>query len=448
MKNLVWLMIIIILSGFVFAEGVSRVGSTGAIGGDNSTDVDKPKIQPRMNSGAAANPVHPGKPKLHASSVKDRVNVRASGANIGITPQRAKTFLENKGINVTNLSKDDVKKFAAIKNLNITKEQIVERLKNMNVKKVNVKEFLSKRNISQDDLKHAKDKFKTKAQKSLNTREKFNVGKEKVEVNLGKLKECNNSESEECILLKEEMMVLAKEMTQGAIDTALTHLEKMTSYVESSETLNEEIIGRIKTHLDDYMVRLSELTGELELTRSKDEVKNIAKEVKSIISKMRGFGSRAEMQEKKSNALSIVRNAEYTGLHLQCILDKLEESDIDVADLKVDLDEFYNYIETVKPIVDSIRNKVGEDLTNITDEIDVEVEETMNEVNGEISEQVKMAHEEIKKAQDLLITMKKAIMELDTDKVAFQACKMADKVEVVVNENGEETLVSVAEEVA
>ncbi|MDP4012417.1 MAG: hypothetical protein Q8R00_02320 [Candidatus Nanoarchaeia archaeon] len=297
-------------------------------------------------------------------------------------------------------------------------EKDLERLSRVQAKKEEHKEDVDALRTKENFRKFDKELQKARVittEKFERARSKFNEATDEYKEALGNyekargkatklkdvLKECEDSDTEECKLKLSEHKVQTKEFLLHAADVILAQLEKMKSRIESSEDLSEEEASKMLERINSRMEEIREARAaveDLNADSSREQIKQAAEKIRKAWANIKHDVKKDVEEVVNSRVAGIIVRSKHLETKLHRMLEKMAEEGTDtsqveslVADFNAAIDEASKYYDQSLESLKAFKGEKDADLVR------------------EAHDLRKKAHESLVKANSILKDIHKAL---------------------------------------
>ena len=274
----------------------------------------------------------------------------------------------------------------------ILKEQIQKRLATAVANSESFKLRKVADSVKQE-LKAESDKAVKSFQNSLIKAENFRV---KLGLNRDKLNECKKDyNSTTCVQLRNQSVSDAKDYLYNLIDSLTSHLNSVKAQLNSSETLDQQVLNDRITNINNLLTKLADLKTKIQSTSVKEDLVSYSKELKDLLNDAKSLSSLSTETIRAGRVGEIVQRAESLEAQLARIQDKYGQNITNNAQLSTLITQFNDKITDA-------RQKYNQSL----DKFNQAKDETNSSTNHDLIQQghdlLMKANQDLKDAHDLL----------------------------------------------
>ena len=312
-------------------------------------------------------------------------------SKIGSAEQFMEKLSEEQNNIFLHLSRAQQKGILAMDN-----ESALQVMEKFSLKLVNKSLMFKKRVIAQEKLRIAENNYLKAKQNYLMAMNSYKEAKGLLLQEKKMLKQCTDSETEECIQFRERAESHSREMIVNSANMMIEHLNKIKEKVNSSEEIDEGRAEEIISEINDYTSELEDAIAQAEAAETKDEIKEVAKTVSKLWIGIRDREKLHAASVVKARVWGIIKRSEHLEQRLFSTLAKMEEQGINVTEIDLKVDEFSGKI-------DEARIKY-ENAQELMDGAYLEEDkENLKEIVDEAKQLINEAHELLKEAHTLLV---------------------------------------------
>ncbi|MFH1440145.1 MAG: hypothetical protein ABIG89_06250 [Candidatus Woesearchaeota archaeon] len=265
-----------------------------------------------------------------------------------------------------------------------------------------------KRKISKEKLAEAKDRY-LKAKDAY--KDNFKEAKEKRERFLELKKEKASDE---------EMLVAAKDYLNHKIDLVISHFEKVKERVQSSENIAEERVQEETDNLNENIATLEEMKTSVDAAESKEDIKEIASELKNFWGKFRSSVKGYALGLINEKIKGVIVNGNDLEKKLDMMLNGVELRGLEITDeLDAKIDKFSGNIERARQSYQESTELLAKakELRKNNEDVADEIKEEYKGLVEQSKEKMMESKRFIKDAHDLLKDIIKELKEANKGKL-------------------------------
>jgi len=309
--------------------------------------------------------------------------------------ESAEQFIERLSENQTNiflhLSRAQQKGILVMEN-----ESALQAMEKFSLKLVNKSLMFKKRLIAQEKLKIAENNYVKAKQNYLMAMNSYKEAKGLFIQEKEMLKQCIDSETEQCIQFRERAENHSREMIINSANMIIEHLNKIKEKVNSSEEMDDERAEEIISEINGYISELEDAIAQAEAAETKAEIKEAAKTVSKLWIRIRNRERLHAASVVKARIWGIIKRSEHLEQRLDSTLAKMEEQGINVTEIDLKVDEFSEKIEQAKSKYEQAQDLID----GVYFEED---KEKLKEIVDQAKQLIDEAHELLKEAHTLLV---------------------------------------------
>ena len=250
--------------------------------------------------------------------------------------------------------------------------------------------------LTLQNFQTAKQKFETATNKYQESKLKFSQTKERI-------RECEETDSEECIALGEEVKERAREQIGNTADMILEHLEKVKSKVESNEDLSEEESAEIIAKLDEEIAAIEDAKSTIESSEDKEDVIEAAKKLKRVWVRVKERAKEHVGRIVNARIGGIIVKSKHLEVKLERILTRMAEKGLDTSGVESLVDEFNTKLDEAKTHYETAVDKFNE--AKAEDEPNAEI---IKEAQSYMEEAKEALQDAQKILRDIVLAIKQA----------------------------------------
>ena len=221
-----------------------------------------------------------------------------------------------------------------------------------------------------------------------------------------KTKECEDNENATCNQNRKEIEERAKEHLLNIADMILEHLNKLKAKVEENEDLSEEEANEIIAKIDEEIAEVEEVKSVIETSDSKEEIKEAAKTLKRIWSKIKLNAKVHAGRVVNARIGGIIVKSDHLSVKLEKILERMESKGKNTTSIQPLIDKFNS-------LIDEAKIKYNESIAKFKEAKESDPPNTT--LIREAQESMKEAHKLLQDAQKKLRDIVKSIKQSDGD---------------------------------
>ncbi len=317
----------------------------------------------------------------------------AAGANdfvAGLAPEKARIFMQ--------LSRAEQKRILEQK-----KEGLLDNYRLISAKK---DELFKKRLIAKNRMIELEQKYQKARGRFLELVQAHNRKRMAWLEAKDALKEaCKDPESQECRDAEAEAIEKAREFLSNSIERAAEHLNQILARVQASEGLTEEEAQDIEDDITQALDKLDSLKEELESASSKEEIKDIARQLDAMWARFEFRVAAHAAHSFNARVRVIIKQTERMEGQFDCAIALIEEEGIETGELEDLVDAFSIQVAEAKASYEKAKDVYHEimdmDWENERDEIRKKAKE--------MQDHVKDAHADLREAHKTLTDIYRAI---------------------------------------
>ena len=275
-------------------------------------------------------------------------------------------------------------------------ESVLQAMEKFSLKLVNKSLMFKKRLIAQEKLKIAENNYMKAKQNYLMAMNSYKEAKGLLLQEKEMLKQCTDSDTEECIQFRERAENHSREMIVNSANMMIEHLNKIKEKVNSSEEMDEDRAEEIISEINGYISELEDAIAQAEAAETKDEIKEAAKTVSKLWIRIRNRERLHAASVVKARVWGIIKRSEHLEKRLDQTVAKMEEQGINIEDINAKVDEFSEKIEQAK-------NKYEQAQDLMDGAYFEEDKENLKEIVDEAKQLIDQTHELLKEAHTLLV---------------------------------------------
>lgn len=207
------------------------------------------------------------------------------------------------------------------------------------------------RKINQNLVKRyteIRDKFTKAKQLQVEAKEDF------VQTRL-RLKECEGSDTAECVQVRESIETKARNFLGNSADAIITHLEKIKNKIQTNTRLTEEEVNELVSEIDAKIQKLEDAKAESETAETKEGIVEAAKTINAAWKPVKTRSLYWAGRLINSRMGGIVEKMEHLEERLKRTLERMEESGKDTSEIDPLIDEFHSLLTSAKDNFDSAK---------------------------------------------------------------------------------------------
>jgi len=379
-KQIISLMIVLLLASMIPASFAKENGQQSNTATANVQQVTAKRLV-NINSGQIA-----AKTEEWRVKTTQRITSKIESAEQfmkGLSEEQNNIFLR--------LSRAQQKGILAMDN-----ESAFQAMEKFSLKLVNKSLMFKKRVIAQEKLKIAENNYMKAKQNYLMAMNSYKEAKGLLLQEKKMLKQCTDSETEECIQLRERAENHSREMIVNSANMMIEHLNKIKEKVNSSEEMDEERAEEIVSEINGYISELENAIAQAEAAETKAEIKEIAKTVSKLWIRIRNRERLHAASVVNAREWGIIKRSEHLEERLDSTLADMEEQGINVAGIDEKVNEFSEKIEQAKSKYEQAQDLM--DTAYLEED-----KENLKRIVDEAKQLIDEAHELLKEANKLLV---------------------------------------------
>lgn len=273
--------------------------------------------------------------ELDEHQIKKIAGIRINGLR-KITSLNEKTIKKLIELDEKQLEKLSVLDRARLKKFSeLIKTDLSKELQKIEIKKVDPNLLFKKRIISQQKIRKAEERFQIAKQELLE------LGKELDNEKKALITAQENGEKK---MVEEH----AKEYLLIAVDAIISHLEKIKNKIQQSQGIDEEeALGLVKD-INLKIKELEDIKSNVESTKTKEEIKNQAKNINSAWKRIRISSEFYVSVLINKKIEETIKRSEQLEKKLESILTEMEESNLNISNIEDMLTEFSEKIDEAR----------------------------------------------------------------------------------------------------
>ena len=275
-------------------------------------------------------------------------------------------------------------------------ESALQAMEKFSLKLVNKSLMFRKRVIAQEKLQVAENNYMKAKQNYLKAMNSYKEAKGLLLQEREMLKECTDSDTEECIQFRESAENHSREMIVNSANMMIEHLNKIKEKVNSSEEMDEERAKEIISEINGYISELEDAIVQAEAAETKDEIKEIAKTVSKLWIRIRNRERLHAASVVNAREWGIIKRSEHLEERLDSTLADMEEQGINITGIDEKVDEFSAKIDEAKSKYEQAQDLMDGAYLE-------EDKENLKEIVDEAKQLINEAHELLKEAHTLLV---------------------------------------------
>jgi len=275
-------------------------------------------------------------------------------------------------------------------------ESALQAMEKFSLKLVNKSLMFKKRLIAQEKLKIAEKNYVKAKQNYLMAMNSYKEAKGLLLQEKKMLRQCTDSDTEECIQLRERAENHSRNMIINSANMIIEHLNKIKEKVESSETMDSERAEEIISEINGYISELENAIAQAESTETKDEIKEAAKTVSKLWIRIRNRERLHAASVVNARVWGIIKKSEHLEKRLDQTVAKMEEQDINVTEINEKIDEFSAKVNESKTKYEQAQDLMDGAYLE-------EDKEKLKEIVDEAKQLINESHELLKEAHTLLV---------------------------------------------
>ncbi|MBS3104754.1 hypothetical protein J4234_00685 [Candidatus Woesearchaeota archaeon] len=261
-------------------------------------------------------------------------------------------------------------------------------------------------------------------------RQRYGVAKEKYQVaRAGMISARSDLRSAVASGDPEAVLSASKDYLTAAADSLINHLEKVKTQAQQNENIAESELATIVSQIDAEIAAINTIKTQIGAAATKEEVKAAAKALQEEWKKLRELARLHASNVVSARVEGIVNEGTVLERRLDRILEKLEQSNIDV-DVSAEVETFSGQIATAKDKRSQAQAKLAEARQLVASGTPASSEEVKALVK-EANQLLKEARDSIKAAHATLRSIVKKIKE------ASPSTDVSEETEVEVTEEPE-----------
>jgi len=379
-KQIISLMIVLLLASMIPASFAKENGQQSNTATANVQQVTAKRL---------AN-INPGQIAAKTEEWRVKTTQRIT-SKIGSAEQFMERLSEEQNNIFLRLSRAQQKGILAMDN-----ESALQAMEKFSLKLVNKSLMFRKRVIAQEKLQVAENNYMKAKQNYLKAMNSYKEAKGLLLQEREMLKECTDSDTEECIQFRESAENHSREMIVNSANMMIEHLNKIKEKVNSSEEMDEERAKEIISEINGYISELEDAIVQAEAAETKDEIKEIAKTVSKLWIRIRNRERLHAASVVNAREWGIIKRSEHLEERLDSTLADMEEQGINITGIDEKVDEFSAKIDEAKSKYEQAQDLMDGAYLE-------EDKENLKEIVDEAKQLINEAHELLKEAHTLLV---------------------------------------------
>ena len=313
----------------------------------------------------------------------------------GLAPERCEDMFQRRMDLVAKLSEKDLERLTRIGERKAEHEKDLDNLEKEEGFRKFAKEEVKARKIAPDRIENARGKLKQAEETFTRTLKEHKESREKAAKLKDVLKECENSDTDEC----RQKLVSHKEDTKtfllNAADAVIAQLEKIKARVQSSEDLSEEEANELLSRIDAQIAEVREARASVEALTSessREDIKEAAQKIRVAWGNIKHDVEKGAEKLINARIGGIIVRSKHLETKLNRILERMAEEGRDTSSVESLVDEFNVALDEAKQYYDQSLEKYK----TFKDGKDEAVLKEAKELRNKAHLALKKAHEALK----------------------------------------------------
>ncbi len=267
--------------------------------------------------------------------------------------------------------------------------------------KLPAKVKIKKRKIPKKQFEEARERFLAARERYLQARLKYRQALKKFRDSKKELAACNDTESEKCKQLREQIREDAKTFLNNIIDKLVATLEKLKARVEGSEFISEERAAEILEDIEEKLSELETLKSELEGATTKEEIISVAKKLRELWKELKPRLKWNVGRLIHGRIRAILVRMERLKTRFERIIERLKEKGYDLSEAEDLVEQFDEKLNEAEELYEKVKEKYAEAVApGEFGEIAKEINGYIKEINKKLKEARTLVRDIIKKIKE------------------------------------------------
>ena len=309
---------------------------------------------------------------------------------------------------VEGLADDEVDMFARLsraeqnKILNMDTDAGMKRIDDYELRPVKKSMLFKKREIAKSKVDTAKQRFERAKNEYARVNNAYKENKKLFLQTKEKLKECEDVETDDCNVLRNQTQEHAKEYIINGAKMAIEHLNKIREKVEIAEGMDEESAAEIIADIDEAISELEAAIEKVENAETKEQVQEGARDVAKVWNRVKHAEKVHVAKIVHSGMWNIIKKSEQLEKRLEDARARIHDACVDADSIDTKITEFSEKIASAKDKFNESEELIEEAREMKTDDPDEAEIEAVKALVAEARELLRLAHEDVKDASKLL----------------------------------------------
>ena len=309
---------------------------------------------------------------------------------------------------VEGLADDEVDMFARLsraeqnKILNMDTDAGMKRIDDYELRPVKKSMLFKKREIAKSKVDTAKQRFEQAKNEYARVNNAYKENKKLFLQTKEKLKECEDVETDDCNVLRNQTQEHAKEYIINGAKMAIEHLNKIREKVEIAEGMDEESAAEIIADIDEAISELEAAIEKVENAETKEQVQEGARDVAKVWNRVKHAEKVHVAKVVHSGMWNIIKKSEQLEKRLEDARARIHDACVDADSIDTKITEFSEKIASAKDKFNESEELIEEAREMKTDDPDEAEIEAVKALVAEARELLRLAHEDVKDASKLL----------------------------------------------